>query len=126
VVVSVAGASNYASKVQAIESVRTLAGKTATLTFWAKADAPKNIAVELLQSFGSGGSPSAAVAGIGGQLIALTSAWQKFTRAISIPSIAGKTLGSNLNDALQLGFWFDAGSTYNARTANLGQQSGTA
>jgi hypothetical protein len=122
---SVPGTSHYVSKVQAIESVRTLAGKTATLTFWAKADAARNIAIEFLQNFGSGGSPSTPVTGIGAQVIALTTAWQKFTRTISIPSIAGKTLGTNRNDCLQLGFWFDAGSDYNSRTGGLGQQSGT-
>lgn len=125
VVTSVAGASNYAALAQPIESVRTLAGQTAVLTFWAMADASKNIAVELMQSFGTGGSPSASVQGIGATTCALTTSWKKFSVPITIPSISGKTLGSNFNDALYVNFWFDAGSTYNSRTNSLGQQSGT-
>lgn len=42
-----------------------------------------------------------------------------------MPSISGKTLGTNGNDSLGLFFWFDAGSNWNARSASLGQQSGT-
>ena len=124
-VTSVAGATNFCLKNQAIESVRTLAGKSATISFYAKADAAKNMAIELVQEFGSGGTPSAAVTGIGSQLIPLTASWQKFTRTITIPSITGKTLGTDNNDNLRCNFWLEAGSDYSARTAALGQQSGT-
>jgi hypothetical protein len=124
-VTSVAGASNYAFLLQPVEDVRTFAGHTATLSFWAKADAAKNIAVEFLQFFGSGGSPSAFVAGIGVTTCALTTAWQKFTVTVAVPSISGKTLGTSGNDFLSINFWFDAGSDLNARTNSLGQQSGT-
>lgn len=125
VVTSSAGAGNYVAKYQRIEGVGTFAGKTATLVFYAKADAARNIALELRQDFGTGGSPSASVDGIGVQHVELTTSWQKFSIPIAVPSIAGKTLGSDLNDALGVNFWFDAGSTYDARTMSLGQQSGT-
>lgn len=125
VVSSVAGANNICLKQQRIEGVSTLAGETATLSFYAKADAAKNIAIELIQYFGTGGAPSASVATIGSQLIALTTAWQRFSVTVNIPSIAGKTLGTDGNDTLQVNFWFDAGSNLSARAANLGQQSGT-
>jgi len=125
VVTSVAGAGNFCVLGQKIESVRTLAGQTATLSFWAKADASKNIAIEGIQSFGTGGSPSTVVTEIGVTTCALTTSWQKFTITVSIPSISGKTLGSNNDDNLRFFFWFDAGSDYNSRTNSLGQQSGT-
>lgn len=125
VVTSVAGAANYSLLYQPIESVRTLAGTQVTLSFWAKADAAKNIAVELLQYFGAGGTPSALVSGIGTTLIPLTTTWTKFVVNMTVPSIAGTTLGTNSGDYLALYFWFDAGSTYSTRTNNLGQQSGT-
>ena len=125
VVSSVAGASNYATLQQKIEGVETLAGKTATLGFWAKADASKNIAVEFAQYFGSGGSPSASVIGVDAQLVALTTSWAKYTITVDIPSISGKTLGTGGDDYLQFLFWFDSGSDFNARSASLGQQSGT-
>jgi len=125
VVTSVAGASNYGILTQPIESVRTFAGQTATLSFWAKADASKNIVVEFVQSFGTGGSPSSTVDAIGVTTCALTTSWQKFTITANIPSISGKTLGTNNNDYLASSFWFDAGSDFNARINSLGQQSGT-
>jgi hypothetical protein len=125
VVSSVAGVGNLVAKFQKIESVATFAGQTATLSFWAKADAPKNMAVEFAQDFGSGGSPSAAVLSIGVTTIALTTAWKYYTVTVNVPSIAGKTLGTDGNDALLAQFWFEAGSDFNARTNSLGQQSGT-
>jgi hypothetical protein len=124
-VTSVAGSSNYCVLVQKIESVRSFAGQTATISFWAKADASKNIAIEFQQAFGTGGSPSSDVFGIGVTTCALTTSWQKFTAMVSITSISGKTLGTDNNDSLIVLFWFDAGSTLNSRTNSLGQQSGT-
>lgn len=124
-VTSVAGAGNNVILIQRVEDVRTLAGQTATLSFWAKADAAKNIAVEFVQEFGTGGSPSSTVSALGVTTIALTTAWQKFTVTVALPSISGKTIGTAGNDTLILLFWLDAGSDFNARTNTLGQQSGT-
>jgi hypothetical protein len=125
VVTTSAGASNGVVVRQCMESVRTLAGQTATLSFWAKADASKNISVEFSQIFGTGGSPSSTVTTIGVTTCALTTSFQKFTITVNIPSISGKTLGSNNDDYLELRFWLDAGSSFNSRTNSLGQQSGT-
>jgi hypothetical protein len=121
------GSGNYAYKRQNIENVNLMANKTVTLSFWAKADASKNIAIEFWQNFGTGGSPSSTVTGIGAQQVSLTTSWQKKSITVTIPSISGKTLGS---DGVQttytaMLFWFDAGSNYNSDTASLGQQSGT-
>jgi hypothetical protein len=125
VVSSVAGAGNYSFILQRIEGVRTFAGQTATLSFWAKADAAKNIAVEFEQFFGTGGSPSTPVNALGVTTLAITTSWQKFTVTVSLPSISGKVLGTDNNSQLIALFWFDAGSNFNARTNSLGQQSGT-
>jgi len=125
VVSSVAGAGNYAIALQAIEGVRAFAGQQATISFWAKADASKNIAIDCQQNFGTGGSPSSAVNAIGTVKKALTASWQKITHTFTITSVAGKTLGTDGNDSLALFIWFDAGSSFNARTDTLGQQSGT-
>ena len=108
-----------------VEGVSTFAGETVTLSFYAKADASKNIAVEFVQSFGSGGSPSTVVTGISVTTVALTTSWAKYTVTADIPSITGKTLGTDGNDSLAFAIWLDAGSTYNARTNSLGNQSGT-
>ena len=125
VVSSVAAAINFAFLQHRIEDVRSFAGQQITVSFWAKADASKLIAVELAQSFGSGGSPSSAVTGIGVSKTMLGTSWQKITLTTAIPSVSGKTLGSDSNSHLQLSIWFDAGSSFNARTDSLGQQSGT-
>lgn len=124
-VTSVAGAGNFVIKQQRIEGVRTFSGKTVTLSFWAKADVIRYIAMDLNQYFGTGGSPSVAVDGIGAQKFLLSTGWQQFTATVAVPSISGKTIGTNGDDFFELTFWFDAGANYNARSASLGQQSGT-
>jgi len=109
---------------QHIESVRTFAGKTVTLSFYAKTPtAPENVAIEFYQHFGTGGSPAVSIpAGS----FNLTSSWQKFTVTVNIPTISGKNIGtSNNDDYLTVYFWFDAGSTFGARASNIGNQSGT-
>jgi hypothetical protein len=121
VATSVAGAGSLVVMQQRVEFARTFAGQTVTLSFWAKADAAKNMAVEFAQDFGVGGS--AFVSAIGVTTIALTTAWQKFTVTVANPSIAGKTIGSQ--SSFDLTFWLDAGSDHNARSNSLGQQSGT-
>jgi hypothetical protein len=125
VVTSVAGAGNSVTKAHRIEDVTLSSDKTMTLSFWAKADANKNIAVSFLQHFGTGGSPSAQVTGLGVTTFALTTNWQKFTTTVTFPSVSGKTLGTNNDDFYSFGFWFDAGSSNNSSTNSLGQQSGT-
>jgi hypothetical protein len=121
-VTTVAGTGNFANLQQRIESVRTAAGQTVTLSFYAKADAAKNIGIELAQYFGTSGS--ALITGIGAQSIALTAAWQKFVITIAVPSIAGMTVDdTNNNHYLSVLFWLDAGSTMASRSSSIGQQS---
>lgn len=123
-VTSSAGAGNYVVKSHKIESVITTANRDITVSFRAKADAAKNIALEFVQNFGTGGSPSAAVTGIGVTTFALTTSWQTFAVTIKPPSIAGKISGTDNNDSFNLNFWYDAGANLDARTNSLGQQSG--
>ena len=125
IVTSVAGASNLSYLEQRIEDVRTFAGQQVTISLWARVDATKNISVELEQVFGTGGSPSPSVQSIGVTKVSIGTSWQKVTVTATVPSISGKTLGSNNDHHLKLGIWFDAGSGLNARTDSLGQQSGT-
>lgn len=118
VVSSVAGASNCAYKEQRIEDVSTCAGKEVTLTFWAKADAAKTVAINFMQRWGL------AVTSWGQNpvKVALSTAWQKFTVRASIdpvPVFVGH------RGALHVVFFFDAGSSFDARTGLLGHQSGT-
>ena len=114
----------YAHTIQRIEGVRSYAGQTITVLGWAKVTSgTANMAVEALQSFGTGGSPSADVNGISPTTVALTTSWAPFAVVMAIPSVSGKTLGSGGNDFLALNFWSSAGSDYNSRTNSLGLQT---
>ena len=125
VVTAGSDANSYVLFNQRIENVRTFQGETVTVSFWAKADAAKDFALEPYQFFGTGGSPSAAVP-ITPQTITLSTTWTKYTKTFSIPSITGKTLGTDPNSSwLGFFFWLDAGSNWNSRAGSLGNQSGT-
>jgi hypothetical protein len=76
--------------------------------------------LELSQSFGSGGSTAVRT---NFSQVTLSTSWQRYSVSITVPSIAGKTIGSG--SLVQLGFWFSAGSDFNARTGSLGIQSNT-
>jgi hypothetical protein len=106
---------------QKIEGVRNFAGQTVTLSFFAKAGSgTPEIALEIGQNFGSGGSSF--VPTLAGQ-VTLNTSWQRYSVTVQVPSIAGKTIGSG--DFLHARFWFSAGSDFNARTDSLGIQSNT-
>jgi hypothetical protein len=108
---------------QRIESVRTLAGQTATVSFWAKAASgtPK-VAIELQQGFGSGGSATVQI--YAGQ-VTLSTSWARYSLTVAIPSISGKTVGPDVTSDLQVELVVSAGSDFNARTGSLGIQSNT-
>ena len=124
VVSSVAGASNNYVMRQNIENVSSYAGQTVTISFYAKADAAKPVSVQAAQYFGSGGSPSATVQ-VTGVKRTLSTSWARYSVQLAIPSISGKVLGTDNGDCLQIKVWMDAGSSFDARTDTLGQQSGT-
>jgi hypothetical protein len=113
---------------QRIEDVRTFAGQTVTVSFWAQSGSgTPNVAVELIQSFGTGGSPSASVTAILASTPkqAISTTWTRYSYVISVPSISGKTLGTTNDSFLQVGLWVSAGTDLNARTGSLGIQTNT-
>lgn len=110
---------------QNIENVRTLAGQTATLSFWARsASGTPSVAIEIQQYFGTGGSPSAIVSTPIGKVV-LSTTWTRYSITIVVPSISGKTLGTDKGDHLRLFMYVSAGSNFNTRTGSLGIQSNT-
>jgi hypothetical protein len=115
------GASVYTSFDQPIEDVRTFAGQTVTLSFWAKAasGSPK-MSIELVQNVGSGGSGTAFV---NGGTVTLTTSWVRYSKTIAIPSISGMTIGTGSH--LSVAVWVSAGTTFAARTNSIGIQSNT-
>jgi len=108
---------------QRMEGVRSYAGQTITVLGWARrSSGTGNMAVEMVQTFGTGGSPSSDVTGTG-QTVTLTTSFAPFALTFTVPSITGKTLGTDGNDYINVNFWVSAGSDYNARTNSLGLQT---
>jgi hypothetical protein len=116
-------ASAQASIRQPIENVRTFAGQTVTLSFFAKAaSGTPSITPEFAQTFGAGGSAS--VTGITGTKTQISTSWARYSFTLNIPSIAGKTIGDATN-RLELVIYVSAGSDLNSRTNSLGIQNNT-
>jgi hypothetical protein len=74
-----------------LEDVRTLAGQSATLSFWAKTASAQTTTASVYQNFGTGGSSSVFV---GSANQAVTTSWTRFTYSFTMPSITGKTIGT--------------------------------
>lgn len=129
VVSGAAGVNDFAIISQRIENVYALSGKTVVISFWAYAGTNGNfLSIELTQFFGTGGSPSASVLGIGQQRFTINTGLNYYSSApIVIPSVIGKTLGTTLNtDFTTLNFWLSAGATIGAaRAASVGSNAYT-
>ena len=109
--VSNRGTATTQSISQRIEGVRTFAGETITLSAWVRNDGGgtgvNTLTAKAIQNFGTGGSPSAAVTTVLGTA-AVTGTWVRLHVHATLPSISGKTIGSNGDDYLQI--VFDVGS----------------
>lgn len=107
-----------------LEGVETLAGETSTISFWGKCAAgTQNVTFRLVQNFGTGGSPSASV-GTDYNTVVLTTAWQRFTTQAAVPSVAGKTLGTDGNDHLVVRLSLPSASTFTIDIANFKYEAG--
>jgi hypothetical protein len=87
----VAGAGTLIYLEHKIEDVRTFAGQTATLSFWAKAGSAFTLSSEIASNFGSGGSTGATIT-TGSH--SLTTSWARYTVTVAMPSLTGKTIGT--------------------------------
>lgn len=115
---------HYAAFSHKIEGVHTFSGKQVTLSFTAvaTAGAPK-IALEIQQNFGTGGSAGVLTA-ISAVTISTTPT--RYSITFTVPSIAGKTVGTaNNDDCLLVGLWLSAGSNFAARASSIGIQNAT-
>ena len=100
---------------QPIEDVRNFAGQTVTVSFWAKAGSgtPK-MGIAFAQNYGIGGSPTATNYGAVASTVTLSggTAWTRYTATVTVPSLAGKTLGTTDNtSSLNLQLIPSAGTT---------------
>ncbi|MDD2231198.1 MAG: phage tail fiber protein [Candidatus Cloacimonetes bacterium] len=118
-------ASDYCIKSQRIEGVQTLAGKKATLSFYANGSQNSAIGIEFIQNFGTGGTPSSPITSIGVNKVNITTVPTRYTVTVDIPSVSGKTIGTYGTDYLEVRFWFSAGSNYITYSSDIGLQSGS-
>lgn len=104
-----------------IENVRTFAGQTVTLSYWAKSASAQTLnEVQVSQYFGSTGSTAVATTLTPPSI---TTSWVRYTHTFAMPSVSGKTIsGGNdgifinikgaINNALDMwGFQLEVGST---------------
>jgi hypothetical protein len=103
-----------------IENVRTFAGQTVTLSYWAKSASAQTLnEVQVSQYFGSTGSAAVATTLTPPSI---TTSWVRYTHTFAMPSVSGKTIsGGNdgvfinikgaINNALDMwGFQLEYGS----------------
>lgn len=118
-------AADYLKWTQTIERARTAANSTVKVSFYAKTSAGNlKVGVSWDQNFGTGGAPSATVTGTGTS-VTISSTWARYTVTLTIPSVSGKTFGTNNDDYALLNLWFSAGSTYATASGTVGNQTGT-
>lgn len=117
--------SHYSTMQQRIEGVRSFSGRTVSVLGWARTiSGSGTLVIDMIQNFGTGGSPSSTVA-IAPVTLTIGATWTPFAAVFSVPSITGKTFGTNFNDHLEVSFWQSGGSDWNSRTNSIGLQTST-
>jgi hypothetical protein len=126
VVTGSAGAGDHVVLNHRLESAKRYAGKSITVSFWAKAaSGTPSIGVGASQNFGAGGSPSAEV-DINATAVALSTTWTRYSVTIALPSTSGKTMGTTAGtDYTGIRFWYSSGATNNTLAGGIGVQSPT-
>lgn len=116
-------ATAYTVYFQRIENLRRFAGKKVTMSWYAKANAPREMSLEYILSYGTGGAAAENI--YAPKKHQLTTSWQRFTQTTIMPSMVGKA--HNYNDShLNAHFWLAAGSDANfqLRSGGLGNTAG--
>jgi len=103
---------------QRVESVRGFSGVPVTVTGSIKGSGALTAALKLTQNFGVGGGASSPVS-TSPINVSVTTSYAEFSVEFSVPSIAGKTLGSSGSDHLELEIALPMGSTYTVELANV-------
>lgn len=103
---------------QRIENVRTFAGKTVTVSYYAwVGSGTLSVTPSLAQAFGTGGSPSGSVT-LNSSAVTVTTTPTKYAFTLTLGSLSGKTIGTNINDYLSFFFAFPVNTTF---TFNISQ-----
>jgi hypothetical protein len=108
-----------------LEGARTFAGRTCTFSFWAAVPSgTMSVGVAICQEFGTGGSPSSGVYPAQTNYT-VTTTWQRFVLTVSMPSISGKTLGTNGDDRIWPAIWFPTNAAGTIWLANMQLEDGS-
>jgi hypothetical protein len=106
-----------------IESVRTFAGQTITLSFYAKASNSLTLAhVRADQFYGSTGGSSTVVTTFA-QNVSVGTSWQKYAFTVPLPAISG-TIGSAGNDQVAIDFALPLNTTFTFDIAQVQVEAG--
>lgn len=109
-----------------VEDVRTLAGKTVTLSWYARSAESRDMSIEMVQNFGNGSGASAEVIDLGKKRVTLTPTFQRFSSTFTMPSIADKTIVDGvIQNHIRIIFWFSGGTSFSSRSSGIPEQTGT-
>lgn len=124
---TVAGVGNTFQDVSTqIEGVGVLAGKPVTISFWAISNSggtPSLTAVKTEQYFGSGGAPSGPMFTTSAPVV-LSATWAKYTVSATLASAAGKTLGTNADDTMNVIFTMPLNQVFDISITNVQIEAG--
>ena len=114
-----------------IENVRTFAGKTVTLSFYARLNSgTMDLSFSIVQSLGTGGtgSPTTVFPTIknssGTTITTATSSWARYTATFTVPSLSGMTIGTAGDDYLSLSLDTPSSGTWNFDIAGIQLEEG--
>ncbi|WP_175683830.1 hypothetical protein [Burkholderia cenocepacia] len=106
---------------QKLEGVQQYNGQSVTVqgVFAAAAAATLVVGVQATQNFGTGGSPSSSVVTSKTVAWAIGTTEAKFSVRLDIPSISGKTLGTNGNDFVRIDLLLATGATFTLYSSQI-------
>jgi hypothetical protein len=117
---------SYITYEQRVEDVRTFAGQTITVSFWARAASgtPK-VGLEVIQNISGVGGAS--VFGINSTTKTLSTSWARHSFTFVVPALAqtAAQVGPPNTSNIVMNFWLSNGSSLTARSGNPGLQSNT-
>jgi hypothetical protein len=111
---------------QPIEDVRTFAGQQVTVSVYIRATSAITLPyLQLIQFFGTGGSPSAQVFTSLLTSVSITTSWQRIQATVTVPSILGKTLGSGGDSNLAFDIGLPINTTFSVDIAQVQIEPGS-
>lgn len=107
--------------VQTIENVSLLAGKTITISFWARAaSGTPQVSVQVENQYNSTNYLRGTA-----QKVSLSTTWERKSVTLTVPSASGYTLDASNTTRTAVELWVSAGTDFNSATGSLGIQNNT-